>query len=36
MVVGGALSEILTDGRLRARHAYAQRLRAAEDATGLA
>ena len=35
MVVGAALSEILTDGRLRARHAYARRLQAAEDATDL-
>jgi predicted PurR-regulated permease PerM len=36
MVVGAALSEILTDGRLRARHAYARRLRATQDAAGLA
>jgi predicted PurR-regulated permease PerM len=36
MVVGAALSEILTDGRLRARHAYARRLRATQDAVDLA
>ena len=36
MVVGAALSEILTDGRLWARHAYARRLRAAQDAADLA
>ena len=36
MVVGAALSEILTDGRLRARHVYARRLRAAQDAADLA
>jgi predicted PurR-regulated permease PerM len=36
MVVGAALSEILTDGRLRARHAYARRLRAEQDAGDLA
>jgi hypothetical protein len=36
MVVGAALSEIVTDGRLRARHAYARRLRATQDAADLA
>jgi len=34
-VVGAALSEILTDRRLRARHAYALRLRAAQAAADL-
>ena len=34
-VVGTALSEILTDGRLRARHAYARRLQAAQAAADL-
>ncbi len=34
-VVGTALSEILTDGRLRARHAYALRLRAEQAAADL-
>jgi predicted PurR-regulated permease PerM len=34
-VVGAALSEILTDGRLRARHRHARRLRAAQAAADL-
>ena len=34
-VVGAALSEIVTDGRLRARHAYARRLRAEQEAADL-
>ena len=34
-VVGAALSEIITDGRLRARHAHALRLRAAEAGADL-
>ncbi|HTO51124.1 MAG TPA: AI-2E family transporter [Burkholderiales bacterium] len=34
-VVGTALSEILTDGRLRARHAYARRLQAVQEAADL-
>jgi hypothetical protein len=34
-VVGAALSEILTDRRLLARHAYARRLRAVQAAADL-
>jgi predicted PurR-regulated permease PerM len=34
-VVGQALSRILTDQRLRARHAYARRLKAAQAAADL-
>jgi hypothetical protein len=34
-VVGTALSEILKDGRLRARHHHAERLRAEQEAADL-